>query len=43
MPTYIRLIDYKNSSEKEQTFFNPENRHEVKQEDFKKSNRLLFS
>jgi len=26
MPTYIRLTDYKRSDEKEQEFFNPENR-----------------
>jgi len=26
MPTSIRLTDYKNSDEKEQEFFNPENR-----------------
>ena len=36
MPTYIRLTDYKSSDEKEQEFFNPENRYEAKQENFKK-------
>jgi len=36
MPTYIRLTDYKSSDEKEQEFFNPENRYEAKQEDFSK-------
>jgi len=36
MPTYIRLTDYKSSGEKEQEFFNPENRYEAKQEDFSK-------
>ncbi len=36
MATYIRLTDYKNSDEKEQEFFNPENRYEAKQEDFSK-------
>jgi len=36
MPTYIRLTDYKSSEEKEQKFFNPTNRYEAKQEDFKK-------
>ena len=36
MPTYIRLTDYKSSDEKEQEFFNPENRYEAKQEDFEK-------
>ena len=36
MPTYIRLTDYKSSSEKEQAFFNPDNRYEAKQEDFSK-------
>ena len=36
MPTYIRLTDYKSSSEKEQAFFNSENRYEAKQEDFSK-------
>ena len=34
MATYIRLTDYKSSDEKEQEFFNPENRYEAKQEDF---------
>jgi hypothetical protein len=36
MPTYIRLTDFKNSNEKEQEFFNPENRYEAKQEEFSK-------
>jgi len=36
MPTYIRLTDYKSSDEKEQEFFNLENRYEAKQEDFEK-------
>ena len=36
MATYIRLTDYKSSNEKEQEFFNPENRYEAKQEDFSK-------
>ena len=36
MATYIRLTDYKSSGEKEQEFFNPENRYEAKQEDFSK-------
>ncbi len=36
MATYIRLTDYKSSDEKEQEFFNPENRYEAKQEDFSK-------
>lgn len=36
MATYIRLTDYKNSDEKEQEFFNSENRYEAKQEDFSK-------
>ena len=36
MATYIRLTDYKSSDEKEQEFFNPENRYEAKQEDFEK-------
>jgi len=36
MPTYIRLTDYKSSSEKEQAFFNPKNRYEARQEDFSK-------
>ena len=36
MATYIRLTDYKGSDEKEQEFFNPENRYESKQEDFEK-------
>jgi len=36
MPTYIRLTDYKSSEEKERGFFKPENRYEVKQEDFEK-------
>jgi len=36
MPTYIRLTDYKSSDEKEQEFFNPENRYKAKQEDFSK-------
>ena len=36
MATYIRLTDYKSSDEKEQEFFNLENRYEVKQEDFSK-------
>jgi hypothetical protein len=36
MPTYIRLTDYKSSDEKEQEFFNPENRYEAKQEEFSK-------
>ena len=36
MATYIRLTDYKSSDEKEQEFFNPENRYEVEQEDFSK-------
>jgi hypothetical protein len=36
MATYIRLTDYKSSDEKEQEFFNPENRYEEKQEDFSK-------
>jgi len=34
MATYIRLTDYKSSDEKEQEFFNPENRYEAKQKDF---------
>ncbi|QOP44191.1 BREX-1 system adenine-specific DNA-methyltransferase PglX [Sulfurimonas sediminis] len=34
MATYIRLTDYKSSDEKEQEFFNPENRYKAKQEDF---------
>ncbi len=34
MATYIRLTDYKSSDEKEQEFFNPENRYEAKQADF---------
>ncbi|CAA6822555.1 MAG: putative type II restriction enzyme methylase subunit [uncultured Sulfurovum sp.] len=34
--TYIRLTDYKSSDEKEQEFFNPENRYEAKQEKFSK-------
>jgi len=34
MATYIRLTDYKSSDEKEQEFFNSENRYEAKQEDF---------
>jgi len=33
---YYRLTDYKSSDEKEQEFFNPENRYEAKQEDFSK-------
>ena len=36
MATYIRLTDYKSSDEKEQEFFNPENRYEAKQNDFSK-------
>jgi len=36
MATYIRLTDYKSSDEKEQEFFNPENRYEAKQEYFSK-------
>ena len=36
MATYIRLTDYKSSGEKEQEFFNPANRYESKQENFKK-------
>ncbi len=36
MATYIRLTDYKSSGEKEQEFFNPENRYKAKQEDFSK-------
>lgn len=36
MSTYIRLTDYKNSDSKEQGFFEPENRHEAKQDDFEK-------
>jgi hypothetical protein len=36
MAIYIRLTDYKSSDEKEQEFFNPENRYEAKQKDFKK-------
>lgn len=36
MATYIRLTDYKSSDEKEQEFFNPENRYEARQEDFSK-------
>jgi hypothetical protein len=36
MATYIRLTNYKSSDEKEQEFFNPENRYEAKQEDFSK-------
>ena len=36
MPTSIRLTDHKRSDEKEQEFFNPENRYEAKQEDFSK-------
>jgi hypothetical protein len=36
MATYIRLTDYKSSDEKEQEFFNPENRYDEKQEEFKK-------
>jgi len=36
MATYIRLTDYKSSDEKEQEFFNPENKYEAKQEDFSK-------
>ena len=36
MPTYIRLTDYKSSDEKEKGFFDPKNRYEAKQEDFKK-------
>ena len=36
MPTYIRLTDYKSSDEKEQEFFNPENRYEAEQEKFSK-------
>ncbi len=36
MATYIRLTDYKSSDEKEQEFFNPENRYEAKQEEFNK-------
>ena len=36
MTTYIRLTDYKSSNEKEQEFFNSENRYEAKQEDFSK-------
>jgi len=36
MATYIRLTDYKSSGEKEQEFFNPENRYEAKQEEFSK-------
>lgn len=36
MSTYIRLTDYKNSEEKKKGFFKPENRHTVKQDDFKK-------
>jgi len=31
---YLRLTDYKSSDEKEQEFFNPENRYEAKQKDF---------
>jgi hypothetical protein len=31
---YYRLTDYKSSAEKEQEFFNPENRYKVNQEDF---------
>jgi len=34
MATYIRLTDYKSSETKEQGFFKPENRYEVKREDF---------
>ncbi len=34
--TYYRLTGYKSSDEKEQEFFNPENRYEAKQEDFEK-------
>ena len=33
---YYRLTDYKSSDEKEQEFFNPENRYKAKQEDFSK-------
>ena len=36
MATYIRLTHFKSSDEKEQEFFNHENRYEVKQEDFSK-------
>jgi hypothetical protein len=36
MATYIRLTDYKSSDEKEQEFFNSENRYEAKQKDFSK-------
>lgn len=36
MATYIRLTDYKSSDEKEQEFFNPENRYEAEQKDFSK-------
>jgi hypothetical protein len=44
MPTYIRLTDYKSSDEKEQGFFNPENRYEANQKDFEKipGNRIAF-
>lgn len=42
MATYIRLTDYKSSYEKEQEFFNPENRYEAKQEDFKKLPENIF-
>ena len=34
MPTYIRLTDYKDSSSKEQGFFEAKNRYTAKQEDF---------
>jgi len=36
MATYIRLTHFKSSDEKEQEFFNPENRYEAKQGDFEK-------
>jgi len=36
MATYIRLTHFKSSDEKEQEFFNPENRYKAKQEDFSK-------
>ncbi len=36
MPTFIRLTDYKSSDEKEQGFFELDNRYEAKQDDFEK-------
>lgn len=36
MPTFIRLTDYKSSDAKEQGFFDPKNKYEAKQDEFKK-------